>query len=288
MRATRERLSGVGFVLPVAVFLLLVFLVPLVRVLSLSLHPVDGSGNPLPEFSLVQYERVFTETFFSQALVRSLQTSFLVTTLCLVLGYPVAYALSRTRTGLTRTLMFVIVLSPLLTSVVVRSYGWVVLLSANGAVNRLLVGTGITDQPLPLLTSYTAVVVSVTHVLLPFAIIPLTTALGSIDPHLRRASQSLGAGAARTFARVTLPLSLPGVAAACMVVFPLAMGIYITPLLVGGANQPLAGLRVYSQITSVYDYPVAAALSLTLLALTLVCVAAMGAGFRFWERRHDG
>ncbi|MEE2039930.1 ABC transporter permease [Nocardiopsis sp. CT-R113] len=288
MGAARGRLFGVGFVLPAAVFLVLVFLVPLVRVLSLSLHPVDGAGNPLPEFSLVQYQRVFTESFFSQALVSSFQTSLLVTALCLALGYPVAYALSRVPGGALRTLMFVIVLSPLLTSVVVRSYGWVVLLSANGVVNRFLVGTGIADQPLPLLTSYTAVVVSVTHVLLPFAIIPLTTALGGIDPHLRRASQSLGAGPARTFGRVTLPLSLPGVAAACMVVFPLSMGIYITPLLVGGANQPLAGLRVYSQITSVYDYPVAAALSLTLLVLTLVCVAAMGAGFRFWERRNHG
>ncbi|MFC4564110.1 ABC transporter permease [Nocardiopsis mangrovi] len=280
--------TGMGYVLPAVVFLAAFFLVPLVRVLSLSLHPVDAAGNPLPEYSLVQYQRVFTEAFFSDALVRSLLTALLVTVVCVVLGYPAAYALARARPGVLRTLMFVIVLSPLLTSVVVRSYGWVVLLSANGVVNRFLTSTGLLERPAPLLTSYAAVAISVTHVLLPFAIIPLTTALGGIDPDLRRASHSLGAGAVRTFGRVTLPLSVPGIATAAMIVFPLAMGIYITPLLVGGANQPLAGLRVYSQITSVYDYPVAAALSLTLLVLTLVCVTAMGAGFRFWERKLHG
>ncbi|RCV50121.1 ABC transporter permease [Marinitenerispora sediminis] len=285
---TRGRAAGAGYALPAVLFLAALFAVPLARILELSLHPVDGTGNPLPEFSLVQYQRVLTEPFFAESLRSSLLTALLVTVLCLLLGYPVAYALARTRPGVLRTVMFVIVVSPLLTSVVVRSYGWVVLLSANGAVNRFLVATGLADAPVPLLTSYLAIVVSVTHVLLPFAVIPLTTALGGIDGNLRRASQMLGAGPIRTFWRITVPLSLPGVATGALVVLPLAMGIYITPLLVGGANRPLAGLRVYSQITSVYDYPVAAALSFTLLLLTLLCVTVLGSGFRFWERRLYG
>ncbi|MFC7330423.1 ABC transporter permease [Marinactinospora rubrisoli] len=286
--AARGRAAGAGYVLPAVLFLAALFAVPLARILELSLHPVDGTGNPLPELSLVQYQRVLTEPFFAEALRYSLLTALLVTALCVLLGYPVAYALARTRPGVLRTVMFVIVVSPLLTSVVVRSYGWVVLLSANGAVNRFLTATGLADEPVPLLTSNLAIVVSVTHVLLPFAVIPLTTALGGIDGNLRRASQVLGAGPVRTFWRVTVPLSLPGVATGAMVVLPLAMGIYITPLLVGGANRPLAGLRVYSQITSVYDYPVAAALSFTLLLLTLLCVTVLGSGFRFWERRLYG
>jgi putative spermidine/putrescine transport system permease protein len=287
-RASGRGWAGLGYVLPLFAFLAAVFVVPLGKVVALSFHPVDGYGKPLPGITLAQYRRVFGESFFTGALATSLLTALLVTALCVVLAYPAAYALSRRRAGVVRTVLFIIVVSPLLTSVVVRSYGWVVLLSANGVVNRVLVGTGLLDQPARLLTSYGAVVVSVTHVLLPFAIIPLTTALGGIDGTLYRASHSLGAGTVRTFLRVTVPLSRPGVTTGALVVFALSMGIYITPLLVGGANQPLAGIRVYNQITSVYDYPVAAALSVVLLLLTLVCTALLGTGFRLWERKSHG
>lgn len=139
-----------------------------------------------------------------------------------------------------------------------------------------------------LLGSTGAVIVSVTHVLLPFAIVPLTTALRNIEPNLGRASLSLGAGPARTFWRVTVPLSLPGIAAGVLIVFALAMGIYITPMLIGGTNQPLAGIRIYDQVSSVFDYPMAAALSFVLLVLTGVCTAVFGGGFRLWTRRLHG
>ncbi len=286
-RAPR-RLRGLLPVAPVVVFLIALFVVPLARIVALSLHPENANGYPLPGWSLVQYRKVFAESFLSESLWHSLLTALLVTALCVLLGFPAAHALARARKSVVRTLLFVAVVSPLLTSVVVRSYGWVVLFSANGVVNRVLVGLGLLDQPAHLLTSYFVVVVSVTHVLLPFAILPLTTALGGIDDNLRRASLSLGASPARTFWKITVPLSLPGMTVGATVVFPLAMGIYITPLLVGGGNQPLAGLRVYTQITSVFDYPVAAALSFTLLVLTLLGTTALGTGFRFWERRLHG
>jgi putative spermidine/putrescine transport system permease protein len=132
------------------------------------------------------------------------------------------------------------------------------------------------------------VVVAVTHVLLPFAIIPLTTALGGLDRNLHRASQTLGAGPVRTFLQVTVPLSLPGALTGALIVFALAMGIYITPLLVGGVTQPLTGIRVYDQVTTVFDYPVAAALSFALLALTVVSTGLLAGVFRIWERRLHG
>jgi putative spermidine/putrescine transport system permease protein len=119
-------------------------------------------------------------------------------------------------------------------------------------------------------------------------IISLTTALRGIDGSLIRASRSLGAGPVRTFAQVTLPLSLPGISTGMLIVFPLTMGVYITPLLIGGSNQPLAGIRIYNEITSVFDFPVAAALSLVLLVMSLLSVSAIGLGFRAWERRLYG
>ena len=241
-----------------------------------------------PGFTLGQYARVFTESYFYGALGETLLTAVLVTALCLLLAYPVGYLLARRRAGLTRTLLFVVVISPLLTSVVVRSYGWVVLLAGNGPVNRFLMGVGLLDKPAHLLSSYPAVLVSITHVLLPFAILPVTTALGGLDRDLNKASANLGAGPWRTFWRVTVPLSLPGAITGALIVFALAMGIYVTPLLVGGVNQPLAGIRVYDQVQTVFDYPVAAALSFVLLLLTIVSTSLLNLVSRRWERAVHG
>jgi putative spermidine/putrescine transport system permease protein len=285
---SRRKWAGLAYAAPLVVFLAALFLVPLAQLLRLSFSPVDAYNAALPGFTLSQYGRVFTESYFYGSLLETLATALLVAVLCVLLAYPAAYVLARRRPGTMRTLLFVIVISPLLTSVVVRTYGWVVLLSGNGVVNRLLVATGLRDQPVRLLTSYPSVVVAVTHVLLPFAIIPLTTALGGLDRNLHRASQTLGAGPVRTFLRVTVPLSLPGVVTGALIVFALAMGIYITPLLVGGVTQPLAGIRVYDQVESVFNYPVAAALSFALLALTLVSTTLLAGAFRAWERRLHG
>jgi putative spermidine/putrescine transport system permease protein len=287
MRRLRP-LGSMVYLIPLLAFLVALFVIPMVKVVELSLHRVDDFGNPLPGLSATEYRQVLTDSYYYGALLHSLLTAAIVTALCILLAFPVASALARRRPGLIRTVMFVIVVSPLLTSVVVRSYGWTVLLSANGFVNRVLIDAGVLSQPANLLLSYGAVLVSVTHVLLPFMIIPLTTALRGIDATLTRASRSLGAGAVRTFLRVTLPLSLPGIATGVLIVFPLTMGIYITPLLIGGSNQPLAGIRIYNEITSVYNFPVAAALSLVLLVLSVLSVSAIGLGFRAWERRLYG
>ena len=284
----KRRWTGAAYTVPLVVFLGLLFLVPLVQLLRLSFRPVDAYNAALPGFTFDQYARVFTESYFYGALLHTLLTAVLVAVLCVLLAYPAAYYLAHRKPGTVRTILFVIVISPLLTSVVVRTYGWVVLLSGNGLVNRTIVALGLRDQPAQLLTSYPAVVVAVTHVLLPFAILPLTTALGGVDDNLGRASQILGAGPVRTFLRVTVPLSLPGAVTGGLIVFALAMGIYITPLLVGGVTEPLAGIRVYDQVTSVFNYPVAAALSFALLALTLLSVTVLGGIFRSYERRLYG
>lgn len=187
-----RRWAGLPYVLPLVAFLAALFLIPLVGLLRLSFSPVGAFNAALPGFTFQQYARVFTEPYFYGSLLQTLATALLVAALCVALAYPAAYFLARRRPGVLRTLLFVIVISPLLTSVVVRTYGWVVLLSGNGLVNRALVASGLRDQPAQLLTSYPAVVVAVTHVLLPFAIIPLTTALGGLDRNLHRASQTLG------------------------------------------------------------------------------------------------
>ncbi|MCY1214761.1 Spermidine/putrescine transport system permease protein PotB [compost metagenome] len=208
--------------------------------------------------------------------------------LCAVLAYPVALIMAKETSKVIRTVTFLIVISPLLTSVVVRSYGWRILLSSEGPVNSALLAMGFIDEPLNLLTSEAAVVMSILHVLLPFAIITLATSIGAIDNSLYRASASLGGSPIRSFFRVTVPMSLPGLLGGSMIVFSLALGIYVTPLLVGGGNQSLVGLRIYEQVMRMFNQPIGAAFSFVLLACALVVVLVLSALSKRWEKRFNG
>lgn len=285
---SRRRMASLAPLAPGGLFLLLMFAVPLVSMVILSFRPTDGFYEPLPGFGLDQYRTVLGSRYFYESLLCTIRMALIVTVLCSVLAFPVAWMLVHARTSVARTAIVLIVISPLLTSVVVRSFGWRVLLSADGPLNRALLATGLIDAPLPLLSGPWTVVAVVTHVLLPFAIVTLSTALGRIDGTLFRASASMGASPLRTFATVVLPLSVPGLISGAMIVFSLAMGIYVTPMLVGGANQPLAGLRVYDQAMRVFNKPAAAALSVALFAISLVVMAGLGALSRRWERRIHG
>lgn len=290
MRATLPRWTRqpgvVAAVLPTA-FVVVAFLVPLGGLLVLSLRPTDPLNNPLPGFTLEQYREVFATSYLWGSVVESLSLAVRVSVTCAIVAYPVAWFLARTTSRLARTVVFTVALSPLLTSEVVRSFGWRIVMAGEGPVNVTLQALGITDESLPLLRSPWTVFLAVVHVLLPFAIISLTTSLGAIDENLLRASSDLGASRARTFAKVVLPLSSPGLVAGIVIVFSLTMGIYVTPLLVGGANQSLAGLRVQNEAMVSFDQPRAAALSFVLLVVTLVVCALVTAAARVWEKGGD-
>lgn len=285
---TRRRLTSLVPLLPGGLFLLGLFIVPLISTFVLSLRPTDPFYDPLPGFSTQQYVTVFTSNYYLQALIYTARMALIVTAICAVLAFPVAWLLIHARSRAVRTLIMLIVVSPLLTSVVVRSFGWRILLSAEGPINSILQTIGLTGAPLNLLSGKLTVIVVVTHVLLPFAVVTLSTSLSKIDPALLRASSSLGASPARTFATIVLPLAIPGLISGAVLVFSLSMGIYVTPLLVGGANQPLAGLRVYDQALRVFNKPGAAALSFTLFAISLTAIALLNAISRRWERRIHG
>lgn len=272
---------------PGGLFLLLLFVVPLLSMFVLSFRPVDSFYTVLPGFTLDHYSNVATSRYFSRTLAYTVRMAVIVTIVCAVLAYPVAWLLVRSRSAVWRMIIVLIVISPLLTSVVVRSFGWRVLLSAQGPLNSLLDTLGL-GRDANLLLGPVTVVVVVTHVLLPFAIVTLATSLGRIDDDLLRASSSMGSSAFRTFSRVVLPLSIPGLLSGAVIVFSLAMGIYVTPMLVGGANQPLAGLRVYDQAMRVFNQPAAAALSIVMFAISLVAILVLNHLARRWERSIHG
>ncbi|MDK4732031.1 ABC transporter permease [Rhizobium sp. CNPSo 3490] len=241
------------------------FLYPIGRLISLSVMA--------PGFTLEYYQRVFSEPLYLEVLLRTLQTGAIVTVASLLLGYPIAFLMARAK-GKTAMIVAAAVFVPLWTSVLVRSYAWIVLLQRSGIVNGLLIETGVITSPLKLLYTDGAVILAMTHVLMPFMILPICNALRTIPAEYSQAARNLGAGPLRAFIRVTLPLSLPGIFAGCVMCFILAIGFYITPALVGGPGALMMATLIGQQTVVLLDWPFAAALATVLLATTLVFVLA--------------
>lgn len=212
-------------------------------------------------------KRPSDRSLYLSVLVRTLTISVTVTVLCLILGFPVAYLIANApvRTG---NLLMILVLLPLWTSLLVRSAAWMVLLQDQGIVNAMLMAAGIADRPLRLIFNRPGVVIAMTHVLLPFMILPIMATMKAIPPTYMRAAVSLGAHPATAFRRVYLPQTLPGVAAGVLLVFIMALGYYVTPALVGGANDQMLAYFIAFYTTSSANWGLASALGVLLLAAT--------------------
>jgi putative spermidine/putrescine transport system permease protein len=272
----RQRLVAAALLAPAVLLLLVFFVLPSVDLFRLSLSWMDAQRSIHDDMSLVNYRTFATSPYFHRMVWGSVKLTLWVTVLCLLLGYPAAYYMVHVRSTLYRTILYAVIVSPLLISVIVRSYGWVVLLANNGVVNGTLVGLGVVDRPLRMLGTFGSVIVATVHVLLPFMMLPITSALQDVDRTLERAAQNLGATPAQTFWRVTLPLSMPGVLAGTALVIALTLGIYITPLLVAGPLQPLLAIGIYYVTLNQLNFPLGAALSFILLAFTLAVIALAG------------
>lgn len=214
-------------------------------------------------------QRVFTDIF-----LRTFKISLVVSLLCGLLGYPVAYLLAHMPPGRANLLM-ILVLLPFWTSALVRTTAWVVLLQTNGILNTALLGAGLIDQPLELIYNRLGVYIAMTHVLLPFLILPLYGVMKGIDPATVRAAASLGASPFRAFLRVYLPQTLPGIGAGLLIVFTLALGYYLTPALVGGGGDQMISASIAFYTNQSLNWGMAAALSLLLL-IPLVVLALAG------------
>nr|WP_246776942.1 ABC transporter permease [Microvirga sp. VF16] len=247
--------------LPLVLLLFFGFLYPVGRMLVGSLFN--------PNFTLDNYVRLFTEPLYLTVLLRTLWIALATTVGAFLLGYPVAYGMARAGNKLAFWIA-ACVLIPLWTSVLVRSYAWIILFQRKGIINNLLIETGILEQPLRLIHTQGAVIIAMTHVLMPFMILPIYSALRTIPKELPQAAANLGAGAQTTFLKVILPLSLPGVFAGTLMTFILALGFYVTPALVGGPQTLMMATLIGQQTTEMLDWPFAGALATVLLAVTLI------------------
>lgn len=254
---------------------------------------IRRAGGPLSSFHLLTaldlrqdatgaiHAAPADQSVFRAVLLRSLWISLLVTAACLALGWPLAWLIA-TAGGRASTLLLGAVLLPFWISLVVRTAAWMVLLQREGVVNAALQRAGLIEVPLTLMMNRFAVVLAMVHILLPFMVLPLVATFRALDPRLPRAAASLGAAPWRAFLRVTLPLSLPGVGAGCLLVFIQALGFYVTPALLGGPNDQMLAWFVGFYATRSVNWGLAAALSLMLLVSVGLCVALYGklAGFR--------
>lgn len=225
----------------------------------------NGAISPVPE-----QQRVFVAT-----LLRTITIAGSVTMICLLLGYPLAYALLTLNPVFASLLMFSVLL-PFWTSLLVRTTAWVVVLSKQGIVNTLLGGIGLVDEPLELIYNRTGVYITMVHILLPFMVLPLLSVMRGIPPIYLKASSSLGARPLRSFVSVYLPLTMPGIGAGCMMTFIIGAGYYVTPLLVGGGRDNMISYFIASYVNLTANWGLAAAIGLILLLIILALYATIG------------
>ncbi len=252
---------------PLAAFFLLFFLTPLVLLLVLSFQ-TDPTGS---SYGLSQYKFFLTDDFSMGVLGSTLWLGLEVTIVCLIFGYPIALIYMRASNTL-KSAILLIVLLPLLTSVVVRTFAWVVILGRQGIVNSMLMSAGFIDTPLRMLYTDGGLVLALAQVQLPLMVLPLIAALSRIDVNLADASYALGAGHWRTFFKVTLPLSLPGMIAGAVLTYSSAIAAFVTQTLVGGGQKVFMPLYIYQQAMSLQNWPFAAAISIIFLIAVLAIV----------------
>jgi spermidine/putrescine transport system permease protein len=265
----RRRLTAGAFAAPGVVWLLGFFLAPLLIILVVSLGTNDSTGHvSLANPGLQNYVEA-TKPEFLPAFLNSVRYSLMTTILSIGIGYPIAYWISR-HGGRHKVLLLILVMLPFWTSYLIRTYAWMIILHDNGVVNSVLRATGITEDPIILLNTDLSVVLGMTYGFLPFAILPLFVSIDRLDEDLVAAARDLYASGAAAFRYVTLPLTMPGVIAAAILTFIPAIGDYVTPDLLGGAETTTIAKVVQTQFLSARDWPSGAALGFLLMLVTIV------------------
>lgn len=264
-----ERLTSAILVVPGVAWLVLFFVVPLGLILVVSLGTTDDLDQVvLDPLSLDNYRRALDPTFLP-TLLNSLRYAAATTILSLAIGYPIAYWISRYG-GRHKAILLILVMLPFWTSYLIRTYAWMIILRDNGVANSILQAVGLTSEPIILLNTDFSVILGMTYGFLPFAILPLYVSIDRLDPALVGAARDLYANGRQAFLHVTLPLTMPGVIAAAILTFIPAIGDFVTPDLLGGADTTTIAKVVQEMFLEGRNWPYGAALGFVLLIITLV------------------
>lgn len=259
-----RRLYNTGpavLILPGFVLVAGLFVWPVVQLVATSFG--DSAG------AFVHYSKIFTETIYLRVVGRTLMLSAQTALLCVLLGYPLAYQFTRVgRIG--KALILICVLIPFWTNLLVRTYGWIILLNPQGVINGLLRQFGLIEGAIPLVYNSTGVLIGMTQIMLPYMVLPLAAVMSRLDPSLMPAARSLGASPSAAFLKVYVPLTLPGVLGGFLLVFMLSLGFFVVPAILGGPRDLLLAQLIEFNINQTLNWPFAAALSTVLLVATVI------------------
>ncbi|MBT3786769.1 MAG: ABC transporter permease [Alphaproteobacteria bacterium] len=268
----RERRTFLGLSMPAVLVVLVVVFLPVLWLSSLSFFNAAG------ELSSENYARIFKSELYLRTFVVTFQISVAVTVICVLVGYPLCYWLAR-MSDRNAAILMVFVLVPFWTSVLVRTYAWLVLLQRNGIINESMISMGIIDEPLQLAHNLTGSIIGMVHIMLPFLVLPLYATMRSVDTDLVRAAVGLGSSPRGAFWRVFFPMSLPGLFAGIVLVFILSLGFFVTPALLGGGRVQMLAQRIESTITIYSNWGAASALGVVLLLMALLMIWLMNRVF---------
>ena len=279
---SRSRNDGSLLALPTVLWLVIFFVLPLLIVLVVSFMSRGRGGVAILPFTLQHYERTFG--IFTIILWRSIGLAALTTVVCLIVGYPLAFFISTRRRRLVQQITLFLVILPFWTNFLIRTYAWRILLGEEGTINGVLLGLGLTSEPLSLLNTQFAVLVGLVYGFLPFMVLPIFASVERFNFRYVDAAHDLGANDARTFLRVVLPLTMPGVLAGCALVFIPSVGAFVTPDLLGGIKGLMIGNLINNQFGGSGNMPLGSALSIVMMAVVMLSLAV----YVFANRRDTG
>ena len=257
----RETFTILALTLPAILAVALVIVVPVGWLFSLSF--IDSQG----QLSLVNYQKMFEYKSYMRVFKTTFQVSFLTTFLCIIIGYPLAYFLSQIPKKYVGLFMLTVLL-PFWTSLLVRTYAWLVMLQRNGLINNFAIELGIWDAPIKLAHNLNGTLIGMVHIMLPFLVLPLYAAMRRIDRNALQAAANLGATPIQSFWQIFVPLSLPGVVAGSLIVFVLCLGFYVTPAVLGGGKVILVSMQITAILEDQFNWGAASALGVVLLVAT--------------------
>jgi putative spermidine/putrescine transport system permease protein len=266
---TKNSIFQVGALLgPATILVTLMFIIPLIYFLRNSFNFFVSGELMKPGWTLESYIKFFHDPYFLKILWRTIYIAFLSTVISLILGFPMAYMLARTRSRF-KSFIIMLIVFPLLIGNIIRDIGWLSMFSESGLINKLLLDWGLIHHPIQFVNTPLAVIIGITNVVLPYMILTLQSVLERIDLALEEAAYDLGASRFTVTKSILLPLAMPGILVGTLFVFVLSMNAYTTPLIIGGPHVKMMAPELYSQITQVSNWPMGATMAVILIVVTL-------------------
>ncbi len=255
---------------------------PMLMTFLLSFSAFDFNQGILPEYTLSNYWEVLSDDYFHEIFARTFGLALLVTLICVLIGTPEAYILSR-MSNPWRSIFLVIILGPLLISVVVRTLGWALIIGSNGIISTTLQSLGLVDEPVQLMFTFTGMLIALVHVLVPFMVISVWASIQKLDPSVEYAGLSLGASQFTVLKRIVLPQVMPGILSGSMIVFALTASAFATPAIIGGRRLKVVATTAYDEFLNTLNWPLGATIAVLLLIANFVIIFSYN---RFIEKKY--